>query len=74
MYDQSHVMVAGGQGEMAGKIFRFAHMGYISPEDILTGLTALESALAALGYKGATAGAGVKAAQAVFGQAALVSA
>jgi len=72
MYDQSHVMVAGGQGEMAGKIFRFAHMGYISPEDILAGLTALESALTALGYKGATAGAGVKAAQAVFGQASLV--
>jgi aspartate aminotransferase-like enzyme len=68
MYDKSHVMVAGGQGEMAGKIFRFAHMGYISPEDVLAGLRALESALTELGYK-FTAGASVKAAQAVFGQA-----
>ncbi len=67
MYDNARVMVAGGQGEMAGKIFRFAHMGYISPEDVLAGLTALEQALAALGWK-AEPGVGVKAAQAVFGQ------
>ncbi len=65
MYDTSHVMVAGGQGDMAGKIFRFAHMGYISPEDILAGLAALEQALVSLGYK-LTPGEGAKAAQAVF--------
>ncbi|MBI4597560.1 MAG: alanine--glyoxylate aminotransferase family protein [Candidatus Omnitrophica bacterium] len=51
MYERSHVMVAGGQGEMEGKIFRFAHMGFISPEDIAAGLTALEGALTELGYK-----------------------
>ena len=67
MYDVSRVMVAGGQGEMAGKIFRVAHMGYISPEDILVGVKALEQALAWLGYA-FTPGDGVKAAQAVFGQ------
>jgi len=67
MYDQSSVMVAGGQGEMAGKIFRFAHMGYIAPEDILVGLGALEQALAGLGYA-LSPGEGVKAAQTVFGQ------
>jgi aspartate aminotransferase-like enzyme len=59
-------MVAGGQGEMAGKIFRFAHMGYISPEDVLAGFNALEQALAELGYP-LTAGAGTRAAKAVFG-------
>jgi aspartate aminotransferase-like enzyme len=66
MYDKSRVMVAGGQGEMAGKIFRFAHMGYISPEDVLAGFNALEQALAELGYP-LTAGAGTRAAKAVFG-------
>jgi aspartate aminotransferase-like enzyme len=49
MYDRSHVMVAGGQGEMAGKIFRIAHMGFISPKDVLAGLAALEQALVAMG-------------------------
>ncbi len=67
MYDRSGVMVAGGQGEMAGKIFRFAHMGYIAPEDVLAGLGALEQALTALGRR-VEPGVGVKAAQAVFGQ------
>lgn len=67
MYERSHVMIAGGQGSMAGKIFRFAHMGHIGPEDVLAGLRALEDALTSLGYA-APAGAGVKAAQAVFGQ------
>ena len=66
MYDRSHVMVAGGQGSMAGKIFRFAHMGYIGPDDVLAGLTALEQALKELNYA-VTPGAGVKAAEAVWG-------
>lgn len=68
MYERSKVMVAGGQGEMAGKIFRFAHMGFISPDDVLAGMAALEDALAALGRR-VTPGEGTKAAQAVLGQA-----
>ena len=67
MYDRSHVMVAGGQGEMAGKIFRIAHMGFISPDDVLAGLTALEQALGALG-KPVAAGRATNAAQAILGQ------
>ena len=67
MYDRSRVMVAGGQGDMAGKIFRFAHMGYIQPEDVLAGIEALEGALAELGYK-FQGGKGLKAAQDVFGR------
>jgi aspartate aminotransferase-like enzyme len=67
MYDKSKVMVAGGQGDMAGKIFRFAHMGYISPDDVLAGVEALESALAELSWK-FERGAGVKAAQAALGR------
>ncbi|MBI4340671.1 MAG: hypothetical protein HY598_00135 [Candidatus Omnitrophica bacterium] len=69
MYDRSHVMVAGGQGEMAGKIFRFAHMGYIAPADILTGLGALEDVLATLG-RSLVPGLAVKAARTVFGHGA----
>ncbi len=72
MYDTSRVMVAGGQGDMAGKIFRVAHMGYISPDDVLAGLTALEQALTGLGYT-VKPGAGVNAAKAVFGHTASVS-
>ena len=66
MYERSRVMAAGGQGSMAGKIFRFAHMGYISPDDVLAGLAAVEDALATLGHP-VKAGEGVKAAKAVFG-------
>ena len=65
MEERSGVVVAGGQGEMTGKIIRIAHMGYIAPEDVLAGLTALEDALGALDH-GVPAGAGSKAAQAVF--------
>jgi aspartate aminotransferase-like enzyme len=67
MHERSRVMVAGGQGDMAGKIFRFAHMGYIQPEDVLAGLEALEGALAELGWK-FERGKGVKAAQDAFGR------
>jgi len=65
MPDRSHVMIAGGQGEMAGKVVRIAHMGHIGPGDILAGLAALEGALVALGHEVA-AGTGVQAAQAIF--------
>ncbi len=71
MYDQSHVMVAGGQGDMAGKIFRFAHMGYISPDDVLKGVDALEQALSTLKYA-VKPGTGRKAAEAVIRQTAAV--
>ena len=71
MYDRAHVMVAGGQGEMAGKIFRFAHMGYISPDDVLAGLRALEDALVELGQRVAV-GEGVRVARAVVEKAAPV--
>jgi aspartate aminotransferase-like enzyme len=65
MYERSRVMAAGGQGDMAGKIFRFAHMGYISPDDVVAGLSAVEDALGVLGQK-VSVGAGVKAAKALL--------
>ena len=66
LQDRYRVTLAGGQGEMAGKVFRFAHMGAIGPFDILVGLAAVELSLLELGYS-VTPGDGLKAAQAVIG-------
>lgn len=65
MRDNYGVTIAGGQSEMKGKIFRFAHMGYIGEFDIIAGISCLEKVLTQMGYK-FTLGAGVAAAQKVF--------
>lgn len=62
------IFIAGGQDQAKGKIFRVAHMGYISEFDTLQAISAIEMALAGLGYK-FEMGAGVAAAQKVFGEA-----
>lgn len=43
--DQRGVTMAGGQGEMKGKIIRIAHMGYIRKKDIDRGIKELKLAL-----------------------------
>jgi aspartate aminotransferase-like enzyme len=40
--------LAGGQGELEGKIFRLSHMGYCSPEDLLDALGIMEESLASI--------------------------
>ncbi len=60
------VVVAGGQGPLAGKIFRVAHMGAVRPEHLLTALTAIEKTLAAQGHPVAP-GSGAQAAARVLG-------
>lgn len=45
------VVVAGGQGPLAGKIIRIGHMGYVREEDIQETLEALGKALTLLGYR-----------------------
>ena len=65
MKDKYGVTIAGGQDDYTGRIFRIGHLGYFGESDIITTLTALEMALAELGYE-FTRGAGVGAAQAVF--------
>lgn len=62
------IFIAGGQDQAKGKIFRVAHMGYISEFDTLQGISAIEMALAGLGYK-FEMGSGIAAAQKVFGEA-----
>jgi aspartate aminotransferase-like enzyme len=43
------VSIAGGQGDLKGKIIRFAHMGYIGKVDLLVGFACLEMVLTELG-------------------------
>lgn len=65
LLEKYRVMVAGGQGELKGKIFRIAHMGFCTNTDILLTIAALEMALNECGYK-ADFGTGVREAQMVF--------
>ncbi len=65
MRDTHGVTIAGGQSEMKGKIFRFAHMGYIGEYDIIAGISCLEKVLSQMGYE-FELGAGVSAAEKVF--------
>jgi aspartate aminotransferase-like enzyme len=63
--DKYGVWLAGGQGALKGKIFRFGHCGYFGASDILVGLGVVEMVLAELGYD-VKFGAGVGAAEQVF--------
>lgn len=50
---------------MKGKIFRVAHLGYMSKFDVIIAISALEMVLRKLGYD-IEYGSGVKAAEVVF--------
>jgi len=65
MRDTYGVTIAGGQAELKGKVFRFAHMGYIEEFDIIIGISCLEKVLTQMGYK-FNLGAGIKAAEEEF--------
>ena len=60
-----HLDFAGGLGHFQGKIFRFGHMGYCFPSDILQAVSLMEAGLQDFSYP-FEPGAGVKAAQNVF--------
>ena len=57
--------IAGGQGEIKGKTFRIAHLGYMVEFDVIVAIAALEMALKDSGYK-FSPGAGLVAAQKAF--------
>src|SRR5262245_1732773 len=62
-YGEEHnITIAGGQGEMKGKLFRLAHLGYVADFDVVVGVAALERVLARLGVP-VDFGVGVAAAQ-----------
>jgi aspartate aminotransferase-like enzyme len=50
MRDTHGVTIAGGQGSMKGKIFRFAALGWCNEFDVTTALSALEFTLKELGF------------------------
>ena len=62
-------VVANGQGEMKGQLFRIAHIGYYDYLDTVGILAALEHVLATVTGKSVEYGAGVRAAQQVYARA-----
>jgi aspartate aminotransferase-like enzyme len=62
-------VVANGQGEMKGKLFRIAHLGYYDYLDTIGILAALEQVLATVTGKPVEYGASVRAAQEVYARA-----
>jgi aspartate aminotransferase-like enzyme len=63
-------VVANGQGEMKGKLFRVAHIGYYDYLDTIGILAALEHVLASVTGKPVEYGAAVRAAQEVYARSA----
>ena len=63
-------VVANGQGEMKGKLFRIAHLGYYDYLDTIGILAALEHVLASVTGKPVEYGAAVRAAQEVYARSA----
>ena len=59
------IVVAGGQDQLKGRVFRINHMGYVDETDTLGAIAAIEVLLAKMGHK-LTLGAGVTAAMQVF--------
>jgi len=65
MRDKYGITIAGGQGQLKGKIARIAHCGYFGAFDILTTFSGFEMTLRELGHD-LELGTGVGAAQGVF--------
>ena len=59
-------VVANGQGDMKGKLFRIAHIGYYDYLDTVGILAALEHVLATVTEKPVEYGSAVRAAQEIF--------
>jgi len=66
--DEFGAVVANGQGEMKGKLFRIAHLGYYDYLDTVGILGALEQVLSQVGGKAVPYGAATRAAQEVYAQ------
>jgi len=64
---ENGVIVAGGLGEVAGKVFRIGHMGNLSLAQIYFALQAVENTLSSLNYSFEPQAA-VNAAKAILGE------
>ena len=51
LQDDYDTLIEGGQGPLAGKIFRIGHLGWVSEKDIADTIDTLRAALPRLGYK-----------------------
>ena len=69
-----NAVVANGQGEMKGKLFRIAHIGYYDYLDTIGIIAALEQVLNSTGAKQVEYGTAVKAAQEVYARQLVTSA
>jgi len=67
MRDGYGVEVAGGQAELAGKIIRIAHLGWMDASDMIVVLSSLEMALSELGYP-VKLGKGLASAEEILGR------
>jgi aspartate aminotransferase-like enzyme len=67
--DQFGAVVANGQGEMKGQLFRIAHIGYYDYVDTMGVLAALEQVIADLAGKKVEYGSALRAAQEVYAKA-----
>jgi serine---pyruvate transaminase len=65
LFREHGIQVAGGQGQVEGRIFRIGHCGYFDAYDIIATIAAAELALESLGFP-VELGKGVGAAQRVF--------
>ncbi|MBB5179691.1 aspartate aminotransferase-like enzyme [Planomicrobium koreense] len=65
MKTEFNLELAGGQQELAKKIFRIGHMGYCSPADMLQAIATMEIGIVKAG-KNIELGTGVRAAQQIF--------
>lgn len=65
--NENGVVVSGGLGEVAGKVFRMGHMGNLSVSQVYYALEALEKALHSLDYK-FELGSGLQAARMILEQ------
>ena len=63
--DEHGVVISGGQGKMAGKMWRWGTMGAVSEADVVAALAAFEIVIRQLGHPFED-GAAVNAARAVF--------
>jgi len=68
MRDRFGITIAGGQGQLKGRILRIAHCGYFGAFDVVIAVAGLEMTLRELGLD-LELGAGVAAAQRVFSEA-----
>jgi aspartate aminotransferase-like enzyme len=71
--DSFSAVVANGQGEMKGKLFRIAHLGYYDYLDTIGILAALEHVLAQVTRKPVEYGAAVRAAQQVYARGSMAA-